>query len=462
MGYPFALDLRIVHTGFIVNGVIGLIRFRTVLLLLVVCFAAMAAPVRAQWTTATEAQAFRQAAQNRTAYVLPPEKLKLAKELFRARTALHFLSEGWGILQLVLLLALGVPARMRDAVEGLTKNRWGQCVAFVFLFLLAITLLDAPLRIYGHHIAVAYGLSVQGWASWMADQAKSFLLAWLVAGLLVMILFWVIGRSPKHWWFWFWIPTMAAVLFGVFLAPILVDPLFNKFDPLQQHDPALVEQLERVVARSGVSLPPERMFFMRASNKVTSMNAYVTGFGLSKRLVLWDTTIAGASPDELAGVFGHELGHYALHHIVFGLMFSAVGLLVGFFVGQRMTWWLLRRYGARWRIHSQTDWACLAVLVLVLNVLSFVSEPLDNAVSRSIEHAADVYGQEAIHGIVADPQATTLRGFQKLGENSLDDPTPHPFVEFWTYSHPSIADRAAFAAAYNPWTAGQHPKYFQP
>jgi STE24 endopeptidase len=433
---------------------------RGVLFLLIVCSIMMAA--RAHGETEAEAQAFRNAAQDRMAYVLPPEKLKLAKELFRARTTLHFLGEGWGILQLVLLLALRVPARMRDAAESLTKSRWGQCFTFVFLFLLLITLLNAPLRIYGHHIAVIYGLSVQGWGSWVGDQGKSFLLAWLVGGLLVMVLFWVIGRSPRHWWFWFWIPTMIAVLFGVFLSPILVDPLFDKFEPLQQRDPALVAQLEKVVARSGVSLPPDRMFFMRASNKVTSMNAYVTGFGPSKRLVLWDTTIAAATPDELAGVFGHELGHYVLHHIVFGLLFSAVGLLFGFFVGQRMTWWLLRRYGARWRVRSQNDWACLAVLVLVLNVLSFVSEPFDNAVSRSIEHAADVYGQEVIHGIVADPQTTTQQGFQKLGENSLDDPTPHPFVEFWMYSHPSIASRAAFAAAYNPWTAGQHPKYFQP
>ncbi len=104
------------HTGFIVNGLIGLIRFRRVLLLLVICFAAMTTQVRAQWTTATEAQAFREAARNRTAYVLPPEKLKLAKEFFLVLTSLHFLSEGWGILQLGLLLALGVPARMRDVV----------------------------------------------------------------------------------------------------------------------------------------------------------------------------------------------------------------------------------------------------------------------------------------------------------------------------------------------------------
>jgi STE24 endopeptidase len=402
----------------------------------------------------------RQAAVDRTAYTLPPEKLKPAQELFRARTLLHFVGEGWGILELVLLLALGVPARMRNVAEELTKSRWGQGFLFVFLFLLTITLLNAPLRVYGHHVAVAYGLSVQGWGSWVWDQAKGFLLTWLVASLLVMMLFWVIRKSPRHWWLWFWIPTMAGVLFGVFISPIVVDPLFNKFEPLQQRDPALVAKLEKVVARSGVSLPPGRMFFMQASQKVTSLNAYVTGFGPSKRLVLWDTTIAAATPDELSGVFGHELGHYALHHIVRGLLFTAALLLVAFFLGQKIAQWLLSRYGARWRIRSQNDWAFVAVLALVLNVLNFFSEPIDNAFSRSIEHAADVYGQEAIHGIVADPQATTQQGFQKLGETSLDDPTSHPFVDFWTSSHPSTAERAAFAAAYNPWIAGRHPKYF--
>jgi STE24 endopeptidase len=449
------------HTGFIVCGVL-LMSLRGGLLVLVGIFAMAPTPVRAQWTTPTEALALRNAAQDRTAYTLPPEKLKLSQELFRARTTLHFTGEGWAILEMALLLALGVPAGMRNVAEGLTKSRWGQCFAFVFLFLLAITLLDVPLRVYGHRVALAFGLSVQGWGSWVWDQAKSFLLAWFVGGLLVMLLFWVIRWSPKHWWFWFWIPTMAAVLFGVFVSPILVDPLFNKFEPLQQRDPALVAQLEKVVARSGVTLPPDRMFYMRASQKVTSLNAYVTGFGPSKRLVLWDTTIARATPDELSGIFGHELGHYALNHIVLGLLFSAVLLLVGFFVGQRVAQCLLRRYGARWRIRSQNDWAFLAVLVLVLNALNFFSEPIDNGFSRSIEHAADVYGQEAVHGLVADPQTTTLRGFQLLGATSLDDPTPHPLVDFWTSSHPSTASRAAFAAAYNPWVAGAHPKYFRP
>lgn len=436
-------------------------RLRTIVLLLVGLAMLLAMPQWINRTTPAEAHALHAAAQNHSAYTLPPAKLKQAEGLYRTRTILYFGASTWSILQMLLLLELGVPSRLRDAAAKSADNRLAQCFVFTLLLFAVIAVLDAPLAVYGHHLGLAYGLSVQHWGSWLWDQVKSFLLAWIVGGMLVMVLFWVIRRSPTRWWLWFWVPAMAAVLFGVFLSPILVDPLFNKFEPLEQSNPALVRQLEKVVARSGVSLPPGRMFYMHASSKVTSLNAYVTGIGSSKRLVLWDTTIAHATPDELSSVFGHELGHYALHHIALGLVFTGVLLLLAFFVGQRLTEWALRRYGGRWHIHSQNDWACLAVLILVLNTLSFFAAPLENTFSRSIEHSADVYGQEAIHGIVADPQAVAQQAFQRLGETSLDDPRPHPFVEFWTYSHPSIASRAAFAAAYNPWVAGEHPKYFK-
>jgi STE24 endopeptidase len=186
-------------------GVLALVIVRRFLLLVGLFVLAMTF-ARAQGTTPTEALAFRNAALNRNAYTLPPEKLKTAEELFRARTTLHFAGEGWGILQVVLLLALGVPARMRNVAENVTKSRWLQSFLFAFLFLLAITVLNAPLRVYGHHVALAYGLSVQGWGSWVWDLTKSFLLTWLVGSLLVLVLFWVIGKSPRHWWFWFWIP----------------------------------------------------------------------------------------------------------------------------------------------------------------------------------------------------------------------------------------------------------------
>src|SRR5215813_10694369 len=143
-------------------------RFRSVLLL-VALLALVFMIGWAQRTTPTEALALRNAALNRTAYTLSPDKLKTAQSLFHVRTSLHFAGEGWSILQLILLLALRVPARMRNFAENLTKSRRLQCVIFVFLFLSAITLLNLPLRIYGHIKAVEYGLSVQGWGSWAWD-----------------------------------------------------------------------------------------------------------------------------------------------------------------------------------------------------------------------------------------------------------------------------------------------------
>lgn len=432
--------------------------------LIVLMFALGVRPAPAQSTapTASTDHAQQTAAHTQPAYSLPPEKLQRAIAYSRARTTLSFVETGWGIAVLVLLLWLGGAAKMRDVAMRLSANRWVQCFSFFFLFLAATTLLSLPLSMFGHHLSVEYGQSVQGWPSWFGDQAKDFALSFVFGGLLVMLLFWVIGRSPRRWWFWFWLPTMAAVVFGVFISPILIDPLFNHFEPLEQSDPALVARLEQVVARGGIEIPPQRMFLMKASEKVTGLNAYVTGFGASKRVVVWDTTIAKATPDEISFIFGHEMGHYVLNHIYKGIAFSAVLLLVLFRLGYAGVQWLLGRYGAAWRIEGQRDWAALVVFALVLSVLGFLSEPISNGFSRAQEHAADVYGQEAMHGIVKDPQHTAQQAFQVLGEQSLTDPNPSPFVEFWTFNHPSIASRAAFARDYDPWnTPGEQSKYFK-
>ena len=410
--------------------------------------------------TVAEAQATRFAEHDRTAYTLAPEKLQKAIALDRLRMVLEVGGTLWTPIQLGLLLALGVVARMRDLVVRLSKSRWVQGPTFVLLLLAALGLLDLPLAVYGHRAALSYGLSVQGWGSWLGDRAKILGLEWLIGSPLAMLMFWVIRRSPTRWWFWFWIPAVVVVIAGVFVTPYVIDPLFNQFEPLAKSDPALVEQLERVVERGGLSIPPERMFLMRASAKSTELNAYVTGFGASKRVVVWDTTIAKSTPDEIAFIFAHEMGHYALGHVVLGVALGCVALLPFFWLGYRGLHRLLARFGAAWGIASQQDWGALVVLLLVLVTIATLAEPMDNAFSRRIEHNADVYGQEAVHGIVADPQAVARQSFQVLGEDSLDDPTPHPLFEWWFDTHPSIRFRAAFAEAYDPWTPGLRPKYF--
>ncbi|HEY4379610.1 MAG TPA: M48 family metallopeptidase [Acidobacteriaceae bacterium] len=434
---------------------------RRALMLMLMALGLAALPARCPAaTTPTEAKAVQFAQHDSTAYHLPPEKMRKAVGLTRIRDVYYPAAEIWLPLQLVLILSVGWVGRMRDIAVGLSRNRWAQGFSFVFLFLLTTTLLTLPLDIYRHHVSMSYGFSVQGWASWLGDQAKSFALTWMVGGLLTMILFWVIRKSATRWWLWFWMVAAAVTVAGIFITPYVIDPLFNKFEPLSKSNPALVERLEQVVARGGIAIPPERMFLMKASAKVTTLNAYVTGFGASKRVVVWDTTIAKATPDEIAFIFAHESGHYALNHVRIGVEVSCVALLPFFWLGYHAVRWLLARYGGRWRIPGQQDWGALVVLVLVLSVLSTVSEPIGNGFSRMIEHNADVYGQEAMHGIVADPQTLARQSFQVLGEESLDDPTPDPFFEFWFDNHPPTRFRAAFAEAYDPWAPDEHPKYF--
>jgi STE24 endopeptidase len=412
-------------------------------------------------TTPTEAAAVAAANRDHSAYVLTPDKLAKAQALYRIRVALDFGGTLWSIVVLILLLQFGVAARMRNFAVNLSRNRWAQGFTFFFFFLLLTSLLSLPLDMYGQHVRTAYGLSVQHWGSWFGDQGKSFGLAFVFGGLGVMLLFFLIRKFPRNWWLWLWFPTMAFVLLAVFVTPYVIDPLFNKFEPLAKTNPELVTQLERVVARGkGIDIPPERMFLMKASDKVTTLNAYVTGFGASKRVVVWDTSIAKGTPDEILFIFGHEMGHYVLGHIVKGLLFGFVFILASFFIGFHLFQFLLRRYGKRWGIAGQDDWAALVVFMLVLSVIGFLGNPIQSTFTRAQEHAADVYGEEVVHGIVADPQLTGQAAFQLLGDNSFVDPNPSAFVEFWTGSHPPIWFRAAFAKHYDPWAPDAQPKYF--
>ena len=387
-------------------------------------------------------------------YSLPPDKLAKAHHLAKVRVALHFTAEAWGIVQLLLLLGLGTVAWMRDIALRVSRNRWVQGYLFLLLLLLTRVLLNLPLSLYGHSLSVKYGFSIQGWGSWFGDLGKSLALSWLIGGAVVMLLFFLIRKTPQRWWLVFWVVSIPIVLAGVYLEPLAIDPLFNQFEPLQEHHPDLVAKLEQM------KIPADHMFLMKASAKVTTPNAYVTGFGSSKRLVIWDTSLTKGASDEVLWMFGHEAGHYVLGHVLHGVLWTLAVLPLVLYLGYRLLQIALARFGAGWRIPSQADWGALAVMLLIFVVFSVISEPVENTISRHIEHAADIYGQEAIHGMVSDPQAVVRRAANTNGESTLDDPNPSWLIEFWTYNHPAESRRGAFGKAYNPWAPGMEPKYF--
>jgi STE24 endopeptidase len=392
-------------------------------------------------------------------YTLPPDKLEKAIAYSSARNRLHFVGVGYGTLVLAGLLAWRVAPRFRNWAEAVSPRRILQAYVVGSLLFLTIDVLELPLSLYGHHLSLQYEQSIQGWGSWFWDWTKGELLSLALAGALIWILYGAIRRSPRRWWFYFWLAAVPILVFLMFITPVLIEPLFFKFEPLAAKQPALVANIQKVVARGGLTIPPDRMFEMNASEKLKSLNAYVTGIGASKRVVVWDTTIEKMNTGQTLFVFGHEMGHYVLGHIWIGIGAAAAGILVFLFVGYHAMNWALARWGTRWQIRGISDWASLPVLLLALAIFGFLAEPVSSSFSRMLEHNADVYGLEVIHGIVPDSSQAAAQAFQILGEVSLDDPSPGGFVEFWLYDHPSISERVRFAAAYDPWDEGKSPKY---
>jgi Zn-dependent protease with chaperone function len=392
-------------------------------------------------------------------YTLPPDKLAKAVHLSQARTLAYFGGIAWTVFALSLMAWGRLGERIRNWATRGTERRWLQGFAIAPIWLLILTALDLPASLMMAREYRVYGISVESWGVWLGDFAKSTALTLIVGTLALSALYALMRWSARRWWLWFWILAIPCEMLAVFVVPIMIDPLFDHFSPLMQADPALVDELERVAVRGHLQISPDRMFVMDASAKVTAPNAYVTGFGASKRIVVWDTTIKEVPLDEILAIYGHEQGHYVLHHIYLGMLFSFGVMLVFFWVAFHLLRWLVRRFGHGWHIPAEDDWASVGLVLLLVTVLSFVAEPVGNAFSRWEEHAADIYGQEVVHGLVADPQTTCVRSFQRLGELWLDNPHPNRFVVFWTYSHPSTAARVKFAAHYDPWAAGEHPKY---
>jgi STE24 endopeptidase len=395
-------------------------------------------------------------------YALPPEKYRQAVEYSRARYRLYFIGVFYDLLVLLALLGWRVAPRLGRWAERASSRRSAQVAVYAPLFLLALGVLELPAEIYGHWLSLTYQQSFESWRSWSWDWTKGQLLQLIGGTFLVWVLYGIIRRSPGRWPFYFWLASLPIIVFTTFIAPLAVDPLFYKFEPLARTQPALVKEISKVVERAGLRIPPDRMFEMKASQKLKSVDAYVTGIGASKRVVVWDTTISRMTVPETLSVFGHEMGHYVLGHIPKGIVFFSALLFVFLYLGYWGLGAALHRWGARWDIHGADDWASLPVLLLLFSLFSFVASPAINGFSRYQEHQADVYGLEVIHGLVPDSQQATARSFQVLGEIDLADPSPSPFIKFWLYSHPPLSERIAFALDYDPWSKGQQPEFVKP
>jgi STE24 endopeptidase len=350
---------------------------------------------------------------------------------FRAPSYLAFLFAALLPIAAALLLARGPFSALARRAEALPGG-WpvhAAVLALAITVLLAVVAL--PLQyVRGFAMQQAWGLSTQDSAAWFLDQARGLLVAGVIAIVSAVAFFGVVRAAPRTWWLWGWGTFSLLTVLLVFLYPVAIAPLFNRFTPLE--DPSLVARIKAFGEAVGV--PIDEVQVSDASKRTTAENAYVAGLGATKRMVLYDTLVESNPEDEIAFVAAHELGHRAENHVVKGVLISSLGLLAGF-----AALYLLARNGALWRwggAPGVADVRALPLLLAFLLVSTLVLLPLENALSRRFESRADAIALE----LTGDPDPA-VRAFRGLAfKNIADLDPPGPIV--WTlFTHPPIPER---------------------
>lgn len=308
------------------------------------------------------------------------------------------------------------------------------------LFLATMGFLLFPLDYYaGFLIPHRFDLSNQSLAQWLVESLKAFGVAIVVGSPIAAAAMLVIRTRRDRWWVWLWAGTIPLTLASILLSPLVIEPLFNEFRPLENR--GLERRLLTLASLAGIER--STVFQVDKSRQTRTMNAYVTGLGLSKRIVIWDTLLNAMSDDEVVFVTAHEIGHYVRHDIWKGIGFGTSISLGVFWLGSKIAERGLERFGESWEVDDPSDPAVIPWYLLVLITTTFCLSPVFAGYSRGIEHAADVFALEYTGLNEAGAGA-----FIKLAEGSKIDPDPHPLMKFWRYSHPPLSERIDFVLRY--------------
>jgi Zn-dependent protease with chaperone function len=383
--------------------------------------------------------------------VAVPEPSEKALRFYRSNNVLWVVSTLWGLFVPMLLLFTGLSARMRDAARRIGRNWFFTVAIYGILFIVVTTLLSLPLDYYSDFVRLhAYGLSNQTAAKWWRDTLTELVIGCVAAFLLLWFPYLLLRKSPRRWWLYSGlagIPVLAVILF---IVPIWIEPLFNQFGPMK--DKALEGQILALASRAGIE--GSRVYEVNKSVDTKTVNAYVTGFLSTKRIVLWDTIVAKLDSRQLMFTMGHEMGHYVLGHVWQGILVgSAIGLF-GAWVIYRTAGELIARYRARFGFDDLADVASLPLMVLLFTLVSLVLTPALLAFSRHVEHEADRFGLE----ITRDNYACAT-AFVKLQQENLAMPRPSLLVKLWRYDHPPLGERIDFCNEYRPWEKGAPLRY---
>ncbi|MGD0213872.1 MAG: M48 family metallopeptidase [Terriglobales bacterium] len=344
---------------------------------------------------------------------------------------------GLGFGLLLVLLATGWTGWLRDLAERIAVQNYAFAVFFYVLMLMLISkVLGSPLDYYGFRLEHRYNLSNQRLRSWLWDECKGFLLGLVMATVVVELLYMLMRQTPEHWWIVAWIIFLGLVVLLAQLAPVVLFPIFYKFEPLENEE--LKRRLIVLSERAGTHV--RGVYKWHLSEKSKKANAALTGLGATRRIILADTLLDNYSDDEIEAVLAHELGHHVHRHILKSIFVQAGITLFGFWLANEVLRYAVER---RHLFETMSDFANLPLLILVSTVLSFLLMPALNAYSRFNERQADRYCFNSVASV--EPFISSMN---KLAEQNLSEKTPARWVEWLLHSHPAITKRVAAAEAW--------------
>lgn len=378
--------------------------------------------------------------------VAVPEPGEKALRYHRTGNVLWGVAVLWTIAVPFAAAFSGAGAKLRDLVDRATGGKWFVTVTlYGVVWTALVALVNLPLAYYAGYVRQhAYGLSTQPLAKWAADEAISVAVSCVLAALVTWIPYLLLRRSPKRWWLWTGIASLPLTALLLVVAPVWIDPLFNRFGPVK--DKALEAELLALASRAGIE--GGRVFEVDKSSETKTVNAYVTGFATTKRIVLWDTIVQKLSRDELLFVMAHEMGHYVLGHVSRAVILVPPCLTLGLFVTDRVARRLIARWGSRLRFGELSDVASLPLMVFLFTLGTFLVSPALLAYSRHVEHEADVFGLE----LTANREAAA-RAFVRLHDENLAVARPSRVYRIFRSSHPTLGDRIDFCNAWRPGEA---------
>jgi STE24 endopeptidase len=381
---------------------------------------------------------------------VPPMSVRAA-QYYKSGCVLWFVNTFWALLIPILFLFTGFSARIRNWAQKIGRKWFFVIAVYFIIFSILNFLIDLPLSYYEDFVREhAYGLSNQTFSKWFGDSLKGLLVGLIFGSLFLWVPYLLLKKSPKRWWVYTGLLSIPFLFFVMLISPIWIDPLFNKFGPMKNKE--LERSILALADRAGIE--GGRVYEVNKSEDTKTVNAYVTGFMGTKRIVLWDTTLAKLNEKEILFVMGHEMGHYVLHHVIWGILFFSILILITLYVAYRTAGGLIRKYHNRFGFEDLSDIASLPLILLLISLFSLIITPIAFSFTRYQEHEADRFGLE----ITQDNHAAGT-SFVKLQQENLSNPRPGILSKLWRSSHPTLGERIDFSNEYRPWKKGEPLKY---